>query len=142
VASEIDALNGVWRLVSAQVRMEDTGETVDVHGPDPVGYAIFEPGGRVMFLITPAGRARARDDAAAAAHLRGMTAYTGRYRIEGDQVVTAVDAAWLPGWENSEQRRYFELAGDTLTLKTPVQEHPSHPGRKHRGVFAWVREGP
>ena len=140
MAIESDALNGAWRPVSAQVRMEDNGETIDVHGPDPVGYAIFEPGGRAMFLITPAVRVPAGDDAAAAAHHYGMTAYAGRCKIEGDQIVTAVDAAWLPGWENSEQRRHFELAGDTLTLKTPVQEHLSHPGRMHRGVFKWVRE--
>jgi hypothetical protein len=135
-------LHGVWRLVSAQVRMEDTGEVIDVHGPNPRGVAILDPSGRASFIITDAGREPPRTDADSAALHRGMTAYAGRYRVEGGQLVTTVDVAWHPAWENTEQRRFLELSGDRLTLSTAVQEHPSHPGRKHRGVFVWVRETP
>jgi hypothetical protein len=139
MATESDALNGAWRLVSAQVRMEDNGDTVDVQGPIP---SATRSSSRVGGRCSSSRRwgAHRPDDAAAAAHHRSMTAHTGRYRIEGDQVVTTVDGAWQPGWEGSEQRRYFTLGGDMLTLKTPVQEHPSHPGRMHRGIFEWARE--
>jgi hypothetical protein len=133
-------LLGVWRLVSAQVRMETTGESIDVHGPNPLGFAIFEPHGRAMFIITTSGRASPANDAESAALHRGMTAYTGRYDIQHNMVVTTVDVAWHPDWEQTEQRRFVELSGDTLTLSTAVQEHPSHPGQMHRGVFTWERE--
>ena len=137
---ENSELLGVWRLVSAQVWMEDNGEVIDVHGPNPLGVAVFEAAGRVMFIITPSGREAPANDAEAAALYRGMTAYTGNYQVECGEVVTKVDVAWHPTWEKSEQRRFFELSGDTLLLSTAVREHPSHPGRLHRGIFTWVRE--
>ena len=130
---------GVWRLVSAQVRMEDNGESIDVHGPNPLGFAMFEPGGRAMFIITHSGREAPANDAESAALYRGMTAYAGDYQVEQGEVVTKVDVAWHPAWENTEQRRFFELSGDTLKLSTAVQEHPSHPGRLHRGILTWAR---
>jgi hypothetical protein len=34
------------------------------------------------------------DDAEAAALLRSMLAYTGRFRMEGDREVVSVDGAW------------------------------------------------
>ena len=134
------SLSGVWQLVSAQVRMEDTGEIVDVHGPNPRGCAIIDPGGHVMFLITPSNREDPRDEAAGAALFRSMTSYAGRYRVEGDEIVTQVEVAWHPAWENTEQRRFFSVAGDRLTLTTALREHPSHPGRLHRGIFTWDRQ--
>jgi hypothetical protein len=127
-------------LVSAEVRMEDTGEVIDVHGPNPRGRAIIEAGGHVMFLITPSDRKSPRDAGDAAALFRTMTSYAGRYRVEGNEIVTQVEVAWHPDWEDSEQRRFFAVAGDKLTLTTAVGEHPSYPGRSHRGSFTWERE--
>jgi hypothetical protein len=69
-----------------------------------------------------------------------MTAYTGRVRIEGEQVVIVVDAAWHPAWEGREQVRFLTVDGDRLTLRTGVQEHPQSPGLKFVGTFTWVRE--
>ena len=111
-----------------------------MHGPDPRGYGIIEPAGRLMFIITNSGRAPPANETESAALYRGMTAYAGRYRVEHNQVVTKLDVAWHPAWENTEQRRFFEVSGDTLTLTTMVQEHPLHPGRMHRGIFIWTRE--
>lgn len=76
-------LFGVWRLVSAQVRMEDTGEASDMMGTDPRGFAIIDPGGRIMTLVTPSGRPVPAIDAEAASMFRGMAAYTGGFTIEG-----------------------------------------------------------
>ena len=87
---------GVWRLVSAQVRNEDTGEVRDLHGPDPRGFAVFSPEGRVSIVITASGRTLPTSDAEAAALFRGISAYTGRFTVEGNRVVTEVDAAWHP----------------------------------------------
>jgi len=94
-------LLGVWRLLSAKIRFEDTGEEVDVHGPDPQGYAVFSPGNRMTVLFTASGRTPPANDTEAAALFRKMTAYTGRYREEGDRIVTEVDVAWNPAWNGS-----------------------------------------
>ena len=133
-------LLGVWRLVSAQVRNEDTGEVRDLHGPDPRGFAVFSPEGRASFIVTASNRASPIDDAEVGALLRGMSAYTGRFRIEGDRVVTQVDVAWHPAWEDTAQTRFYELEGDRLTLRTGPQDHPSYPGMRLRGIIVWVRD--
>ncbi len=130
----------VWRLVSAQVRNEDTGEVRDLHGPDPQGFAVFSPEGRVSIVITASGRKPPTSDAEAAALFRGISAYTGRFTVEGNRVVTEVDATWHPAWEGTRQPRFYELDGDRLTLRTDVQDYPSFPGWRLRGVIAWVRD--
>jgi len=128
-------------LESAKVEDIDSGEITDAHGPDPRGFAIFEAGGRVIFIMTAAGRTPPATDAEAAALFRGMTAYTGHFRSEQGRIVTKLDVAWHPGWEGSEQERFYELEGDRLTLITPVQSHPLKPGRRLRGTFTWTRAG-
>jgi hypothetical protein len=47
---------GAWRLVGYERRMEDTGEVIV--RPDPLGFTIFEPGGRAMFILHPPGARR------------------------------------------------------------------------------------
>lgn len=70
-----------------------------------------------------------------------MTGYTGLFRVEGDRILIAVDVAWYPAWEGTEQTRFFAVEGDYLTLKTDLQEHPLAPGRKFVGTFTWARKG-
>jgi hypothetical protein len=131
---------GVWRLVSAQVHMENNDRVIDVHGQNPLGRVIFEPSGRMMAIVTNSNRVAPTNDVGSAALYRGMTAYTGRYSIQGNVVITKLDVAWHPDWESTEQKRFVELSGDKLTLSTPMQEHPSFPGQMHRAIFIWARE--
>ena len=119
--------------------MEDTGEVFDPYGPDPRGAIVFGPG-RVAGVVVASGRAPPADEAGMAAVFRGMMAYSGRFTVEGDRIVTEVDAAWHPAWEDTRQIRFFELEGDRLTLTTEVQGHPSYPGRRLRGVAVFARE--
>ena len=133
-------LFGAWRLVSIQVQMEDTGELLDLHGTDPRGFIIFAPEGRMAAVITSGGRKLPTTDTETAALFRDMSAYTGRFRIEGNLMFNAVDVAWHPAWDNTPQPRFFVLDGGRLTLTTKVQGHPSHPGRMMRGIVVWTRE--
>ena len=141
-ASEGDheQLLGVWRLVSAQVQNEETNEFRDLHGSEPRGFAVFSPEGRVSIIITASGRLPPGNAAEAAALFQGMSAYTGRFTITGNRIVTEVDAAWHPAWEDTHQPRFYELDGDRLTLRTGLQDHPSYPGWQLRGVVVWKRE--
>ncbi len=131
-------LVGVWKVVAAHRRMEDTGEVVTP--PNPSGYIIFEPGGRMMVILYPGERMPPTTDAEAAALFGSLTAYTGHYSIEGDRIETEIDAAWHPDWVGSRQVRYFAFDGNRLTLTSEVQEHPVEPGRKLRAVITWERE--
>ena len=133
-------LLGVWRLVLAQIRSEDTGEVHDLCGRDPRGFISFSPDGRVMVIMTAAKRKPPTNDAEAAALFREMTAYTGRFTITGNRIVTDVDAAWHPAWEDNQQPRFYELEGNRLTLTTEVQGHPAYPGQRIRGTVVWTRD--
>jgi hypothetical protein len=124
------ALLGTWRLVSVHSLFEDTGEQIDIHGPDPRGYAVFGADGRMMTII--AGSGGTPD--------RAVTAYTGRFDATPDRLVTKVDVAWHPMWEGSEQHRFLSIRGDELVVHTPLQDHPLQPGRMHRTIVTWVRE--
>jgi hypothetical protein len=130
---------GTWRLEALRLRMEDTGEVVEPFGPDPRGSIIFTPDGRMMTVITASRRTPPATETETAAAFRGMMAYTGRFTLERDRVVTEVDAAWNPAWEGTTQIRIFELDNDRLTLTSEVQEHPLYPDRKLRGIVVWAR---
>jgi hypothetical protein len=50
-----------------------------------------------------------------------MLAYSGMYTIEGDRITTHVDMSSneIYTGANRVQTRFFHLAGDKLTLRTP-----------------------
>src|SRR5271156_2736446 len=87
-----DNLAGNWRLVSSQAIID--GDARDLFGPSPNGYLILTPQGRLAALTTAAGRAPGEGDIERAALHRSMMAYTGRYRVEGNDFITVVDASW------------------------------------------------
>lgn len=117
-----DGVEGSWRLVSYVVEVQRTGETFPPMGEHPTGYVMFSPEGRVWFMLTGDGRERAQDKARL---LESVIAYTGRYRIEGDTWITAVDVAWDPAWVGSEQARQFRRTGDRLQVLTPWRVMPN-----------------
>lgn len=131
---------GTWRLVS--MRIQVAGDDAPGHGlfgPDPFGRAIFTPDHYGIGYIARSNRKPASNDAEAAALLRSMIAYTGRFRIDGDRMITAVDGAWSEDWNGTEQVRFIRLEGDTLTLTTP--EQPSRTfGKPMVGTLVWRRE--
>ena len=47
-----------------------------------------------------------------------IIAYTGRYRVEGNTLITTVDVAVDPAAVGTEVIRFYNLEGDTLEIKT------------------------
>jgi Lipocalin-like domain len=137
-----DALVGSWKLLRIGVEMADTGQRIDLYGPNPVGRAILTDSGYVMFIITAGGRSVPRTESDRAGLFESMMAYTGTYRIEGDdKLITSVDGSWHPSWLVSEQVRFFKLNGDVLSIRSGLQTHPNFPGKELYGVLEWQREG-
>src|SRR5689334_6964655 len=101
------ALLGAWRLVSLQIRMEDTGELIDLYGDKPSGTAIFSPEGRVAFVIGASDRQPPQGDSDIPALFQRMMAYAGSFTVSDDILQTTVDVAWHPAWEGSQQPRRF-----------------------------------
>ena len=133
-------LVGVWRLESSYFVAQETGERRDIFGPQPFGYVIFEASGRMLALITPAGRTPPASPTEMAALFRSMAAYTGRWAIDGEQFITQVDGAWDPSWVGTDQVRYYTFDGQTLSLRTMLIDHPAFPGQKVIGYLDWHRE--
>jgi len=57
------------------------------------------------------------------------------------QLITTVDLAWNPTF-GGEQRRFYTIDGNRLTIRTPEQTIPMFPGRLMVGELVWVREHP
>ena len=137
---DLTALVGAWRLLSASATMCDTKERREPWGPNPDGHMVLEPGGRIMFLFANPGRMPPTSDADRASLFNGMTAYTGRVRLDGPgRFVTTVDLAWNPAW-TGERLRFFSIDKDRLTIRTPEQTHPQWGNRLVVGDLVWVRE--
>jgi hypothetical protein len=131
-----DELIGLWRLVSARLEDLGNGAVEDVFGPDPVGYLLLAPGGRMMSFLTSSERG-----AGDPAELFGsMMAYSGTFRIEGDRWITNVDMAWFPGWLGTQQARHFTVAADELHVRGGPLGLPARPGRRMEAIIHYHRE--
>jgi hypothetical protein len=116
------SLIGAWRLVSWQNRTAD-GEVSYPMGADALGYLIYTADGRFSVTISRADRARfaggdllggtTQEKTNAA---EGFVAYAGRYTFHGDHVVHHVELSLFPNWVGTDQQRFAELSGSTLTL--------------------------
>ena len=62
-AAESDQVVGTWKLVSYVVEVKSTGEKMMVMGDNPSGYVMFNPEGRVFFVLTGDGRKPGKTDA-------------------------------------------------------------------------------
>jgi hypothetical protein len=94
--------------------------------------------GAYLALVTASERA---DDESARALFDRMMAYSGRYRLRVDGCfITIVDSAWYPAWIGTEQTNFFTLDGDTLSIISPLLQHPKFPNDRVRGVAIWRKE--
>lgn len=91
-------VQGAWKLVSYEVEVQSSGEIMHPMGKAPSGYVMFSPESRVWFVLTGEGRKAAKTAEEKAALLDTVIAYSGKYRLEGDTWITAVDVAWNPAW--------------------------------------------
>ena len=93
-----------------------------------------------MALTTAQTREPGTSDSARAELHRSMLAYTGRYRIEGTDFVTRVDASWNEEWNGMEQRRHFRTSHDTLFVESAPAPSIVVPGTTDFRRILWVRE--
>jgi Lipocalin-like domain len=131
---------GTWTLESAVYEDEATGERGHPLGLHPRGAQIATREGRWIAVVTAQSLPVPANDAERAAALRSMIAYTGRYRVEDDRIITKVEAAWNESWVGTEQVRIVRFDGDRLHLEGPPQPHPNLAGRRVRSIITWRRE--
>ena len=136
----LDPLIGSWRLVSIKHRFSDTTEYVEPFGSDPEGRMVLEPGGRIILLFARTGREPPKIDADRTELFNSFAAYTGTVRMDGPgRFITHVDLAWHPAYFG-DQHRLFEIAGNSLTVRTHEMTFPQYPGRPHVAEVLFMRE--
>jgi hypothetical protein len=135
-----DQIVGTWKLVSVMYEDQQTKELTPVLGQHPKGSQIATPEGRWLALVTAEGRKAPQTDEERAQALRSMISYSGRYRLEGDKVITKVEIAWNESWVGGEQVRFVRFEGDKLYIESPPMPHPNVGGRVVRVIVTWERE--
>jgi hypothetical protein len=90
---------------------------------------MFDPNGRFSTIITrsdvPKFASNNRESGTPEenqAAVRGSLAYFGTYSVsETDKAITLhIEGSTFPNWRGADQKRFFTLAGDELTLTTPT----------------------
>ena len=117
-----DELVGTWKLVSASTTTS-TGERSETpYGPSPSGLLTYTADGRVIAMISHAGRksistlAKPEEQAEA---FKTFLAYAGRYRLSGNDVIHSVEISSIPNYVGQDLVRSVEFRGDQITLVTP-----------------------
>jgi hypothetical protein len=140
-ASDKDKIVGTWKLVAVEYEDAQTKERTPVLGEHPRGYQIATPEGRWIALVTADGRPVPKTDEERAKALRSMIGYSGRYRVEGNKVITKVEVAWNEAWVGGEQVRFLRFEGDDLLhIESPPMPHPNVNDRTVRVIVTWKRD--
>jgi len=120
---------GSWRLVSATA-VDARGTPIALpYGPIPMGQLVLTETNRMMAVLCdgrtsiPAGAERA------------YSSYCGMYSIEGDRLVTVVDAASDLTRIGSKQVRKIEMRGQCLVLTPP----PRADGEQRELIWERIR---
>lgn len=128
--SDRASLNGVWQLVSFE-QNEPDGNVSHPYGDMPVGRLTFDAAGRMSVFVMKPGRFASVNTTAAITtasveDLRqiadGFIAYYGEFQVDDSTktITSKVAGATIPAWAGSDQKRAYELSGDTLSLITPA----------------------
>ncbi len=121
-------LVGTWKLVSFENRVDNEPPIFQL-GPHPAGYLILTREGRLMTVLTGEGRKAGTGDAERAALHKTLFAYSGKYRIEGKNLIISVDVSWNEAWNGTEVRRSFITVGDKLFVETAPAPSFNFPGK-------------
>jgi hypothetical protein len=119
---------GTWKLLSLDIEFQASGDRQQPYGPNPDGYLILTPEGRMMAVVAAKGRKPGLKVEEQAELLRTLLAYTGTYKLSGNRFVTKVDVSWNEAWSGTEQERFFEVKGDRLSIVTAWLPNPNLPG--------------
>jgi hypothetical protein len=121
-------LVGSWKLASFHSQ-DALGHAAYPFGKNASGRLIYEAGGRMAVQLMDPDRPRFSTDdplATSEAEVRsafgGYTAYYGTYSVDLDnQTITHhIEAALLPNWVETDQKRHFKFDGKYLTIQGPL----------------------
>jgi hypothetical protein len=140
MADDVQKLAGDWKLVSFFTEDVRTKQRTNVYGEHPSGYIGISPAGRFFGLITPDMQKAPQTTEDEAAAYRGMLAYTGKFRLDGEKFIVDVDVAWNKDWVGTEQVRFWRLDGNSLFITSAPIPRPNIPGSMIIGTLVWEKQ--
>jgi len=123
-------LTGIWKLVSFEARTAD-GTVTNLYGDKPGGILIYDASGHMSthamnLNLEKCGTTDRRScpDKQARAAFDEYFGYWGRYEVRESEgvVLHILKGASLPDLIGVTLRRFYELSGDRLVLRTPPQK--------------------
>ena len=133
------SLIGNWKLVGFQTILDDAPPK-DIYGARPKGVLILTREGRMAAIVTGETRKAGTSDTERAELHKTLIAYSGKYRVEGKEFVTAVDMSWNEVWNGTEQRRYWRIEDGRLFIETAPIPSPNFPGKMAVARLIWERD--
>ncbi len=132
-------LMGTWKLISIEARKSSGEVTYGPMGKNPVGFIVYEKEYVCAQLMRPDRPAiGSRDAKDITQAFDGYIAYCGTYTINEKEgtVTTHVKISLIPEWIGGDQKRFYELSGKLLVLKTPPILHA---GETLENRLTWER---
>lgn len=141
------SLVGDWRLRS-WVAESDDGTIDRPMGEEPVGILVYSPDGTMITTIGPAGRPRISStdplrggpDAERQRTAETFIAYSGRFALDGPDVIHTVEMSLYPNWVGTRQVRHARLSADGQTLELSTDPF-TLAGRRSVQRLTWSRAG-
>jgi hypothetical protein len=137
-----ESLPGTYKLISSTRIIVETGEIKDAFGKDPNGYIMYGMDGRMLVLITSAGRPKPSiadmTDQDRAVQYRTLNAYGGTYTFHDDWIEHHIDIATNESRVGTNEVRDVKRDGDRLIYTTKPQPFPGD-GKISVITLVWER---
>jgi hypothetical protein len=135
-------LTGTWKLKSFVREIVETGERYNQLGEHPHGFLGYSSDGRMYAILVNDDRIKPREEAPTDEERvklhKSMIAYAGTYTVDGGKVIHHVDISWNGARTGTDQVRFYELKGNTLTIRTEPNKSPVD-GREGVGILVWEK---
>ncbi len=135
---------GTWQLQSWVTTDAETAAVTNVFGAHPSGYLIYTAGGHMAVVLGADARRNLSGDRYTspveerAQAFSTSVAYSGTYTLTADGIKHQVQTATFQNWVGTEQFRYVDVKGETMTIKTPPLQGPPD-GRTKVTTLVWKR---
>jgi hypothetical protein len=132
-------LVGSWELDSLY-RQRSDGSREMLYGERPAGRLTYTADGVVHAILVSEDRPRPPSaeipDADKVSLFQTVVAYSGTYRLEGDQVIHTVDVSWNQNWTGTDLVRFYEFRNGVLRILTAPMTDPLD-GSTNTYVLEW-----
>jgi hypothetical protein len=121
-------VQGSWTLVSVYV--EQDGKKIEPFGSQPRGFVVITPDGHFSYILLRASLPKfAADNRMKGtaeenqAIVQGSLAVYGTYTVVNEKehaVKYHVEGGTFPNWDGQDQKRFWTVKGDELSITNPV----------------------